>query len=116
MIARVWRGYTKPEDADAYEAMLKPELLPGLERAKGYIGSFLGRRMVADEIEFMTVIFWESLDSIKLIAGPGFESAVIPEERRKYLVRYDSHAAHYELASMRGELANLAVQSAGSQA
>ena len=30
MIARVWHGYTRPEHADAYEAMLKPELLPGI--------------------------------------------------------------------------------------
>ena len=43
MIARVWHGYTKPEDADAYEAMLKPELLPGVGKLKGYEGSYLLR-------------------------------------------------------------------------
>ena len=44
MIARVWHGHTKPEYADAYEAMLKPELLPGISKAKGYKGSYLLRR------------------------------------------------------------------------
>jgi hypothetical protein len=34
VIARVGHGYTKPEHADAYEAMLKPELLPGISKAK----------------------------------------------------------------------------------
>ena len=44
MIARSWHGYTKPEHADAFEAMLKPELLPGISKAKGYKGSYLLRR------------------------------------------------------------------------
>jgi len=47
MIARVWHGYTKPEHADAYESMLKPELLPGISKAKGYKGSYLLRRNLA---------------------------------------------------------------------
>jgi hypothetical protein len=44
MIARIWHGYTKPEHADAYEAMLKPDLLPGISKAKGYRGSYLLRK------------------------------------------------------------------------
>ena len=32
MIARIWHGYTRPENADGYEAMLKPELLPGMSK------------------------------------------------------------------------------------
>ena len=48
MIARVWRGYTKPDDADAYEAMLKPELLPGVSQAGGYRGSYLLRRRIGE--------------------------------------------------------------------
>lgn len=115
MIARIWRGYTKPEDADAYEAMLKPELLPGLQNANGYVGSFLGRRMVGDEIEFVTVMFWESLEAIKTMAGAHFEQAVIPEERRKYLVRHDPQSAHYEITSLQGQLADLGVTSAGTR-
>ena len=49
MIARIWHGYTKPEHADAYEAMLKPELLPGVSKVKGYRGSYLLRREAGGE-------------------------------------------------------------------
>jgi heme-degrading monooxygenase HmoA len=100
MIARVWHGYAKPEHADAYEALLKPELLPGLHKVKGYQGSYLLRRQAGDEVEFITVIVWDSIDSIRAVAGPDYEVAVIPEERRQYLSRFDAKAAHYEIASM----------------
>ncbi len=99
MIARVWHGYTKPENADAYETMLKPELLPGISKAKGYIGSYLLRRVAGDEIEFITIMLWDSIDSIRAVAGQDYETAVIPEERRKYLVRYDAKSAHYQIVS-----------------
>jgi heme-degrading monooxygenase HmoA len=102
MIARVWHGYAKPEHADAYESMLKPELLPGLSTVKGYQSSYLLRRNVGDEIEFITIIMWDSLDSIRAIAGPDYETAVVPEERRKHLSRFDAKAAHYEIVSSHG--------------
>jgi heme-degrading monooxygenase HmoA len=102
MIARVWRGYAKPDHADAYEAMLKPELLPGLSKVAGYRGSFLCRRTVGAEVEFITIIFWESLDAVRAVAGPDYERAVVPEERRPHLSRYDEKAAHYDIASMHG--------------
>jgi heme-degrading monooxygenase HmoA len=102
MIARVWHGYTKPEHADAYEAMLKPELLPGIGQVKGYLGSYLLRRTVGAEVEFITIMIWDSISSIRAVTGPDYETAVIPEERRKYLARYDAKSAHYEIASIHG--------------
>jgi len=99
MIARVWHGYTKPQHADAYESMLKPELLPGISKVKGYRGSYLLRRAAADEVEFVTILFFDSLADISSVAGPDYETAVIPEERRKYLARYDAKSAHYEVAA-----------------
>jgi heme-degrading monooxygenase HmoA len=99
MIARVWRGYTKPADADAYELMLKPELLPGLSKVKGVRGSYLLRRPQGSEVEFITIILWDSLDDVCAVAGPDYEKAVIPEERRKYLARHDAKATHYEVVA-----------------
>src|SRR6184192_1232016 len=55
MIARIWHGYTKPEHANAYESMLKPELLPGISKVKGYQGSYLLRREIGTEVEFITI-------------------------------------------------------------
>ena len=100
MIARIWHGYTKPEHADAYEAMLKPELLPGVSKVKGYRGSYLLRREAGSEVEFATIMLWDSIDAIRAVAGPDYEAAVIPEERRQHLSRYDAKATHYDIASM----------------
>ena len=99
MIARIWHGYTKPEHADAYEAMLKPELLPGIGKVKGYKSSYLLRREQGNEVEFITIMLWDSIDAIRAFAGADYETSVVPEERRKYLSRHDAKAAHYQIAS-----------------
>lgn len=100
MIARVWHGYTKPEDADAYESMLKPELLPGIGKVPGYRGSYLLRRDLEGEVEFITIMIWESIDAIRAVAGANYTVSIIPEDRLRYLARHDSHAAHYEIESI----------------
>ena len=102
MIARVWHGSTKPEHADAYETVLKPELLPGISKAKGYRGSFLFRRNVGAEVEFITILLFDSLDDVRAVAGQNYEQSIIPEDRRKYLSRHDEKAAHYEVAATNG--------------
>lgn len=104
MIARIWRGYAHPDHADAYEAMLKPELLPGISQVPGYRGGWLLRRSSGTEIEFVTIMLWESIDAIVAVTGPDYEAAVVPEERRKYLLRYDARSTHYDVASMQAPL------------
>ena len=79
--------------------MLKPELLPGISQVKGYNGSYLLRRNVGDEVEFITMMLWDSIESIRAAVGEDYETAVIPEERRRYLSRYDAKSAHYEIAA-----------------
>ena len=106
MIARIWHGYTKPEDADSYEATLKPEMLPGIGKVPGYRGGFVLRRPVEGQVEFITIMIWESIDALKAVAGPNYTVSIIPEDRLKYLSRHDSHATHYEIQSIQG-LANL---------
>lgn len=80
--------------------MLKPELLPGISKVKGYRGSYLLRRQAGEEVEFITIMLWDSIDAIRAVAGPDYETAVIPAERRKYLSHYDAKSAHYEIASL----------------
>jgi heme-degrading monooxygenase HmoA len=102
VIARVWHGHTKPEHADAYESMLKPEVLPGISKAKGYRGSYLLRRNVGSEVEFITIILWDSIDAIKAVAGEDYEKSIIPEERLQYLSKHEPKAAHYEVVATNG--------------
>jgi heme-degrading monooxygenase HmoA len=82
--------------------MLKPELLPGISRKKGYRGSYLLRRDAGAEVEFITILLWDSLDDVRAIAGADYEAAVVPEERRRYLSRWDDRAAHFDVATTHG--------------
>jgi len=100
----MWHGYARPEHADAYEALLKPELLPGVSQKKGYRGSHLLRRNAGDEVEFITILFFDTLDDIKALTGPDYETAVIPQERRQYLSRVDAKAVHYEVPATHGRV------------
>jgi heme-degrading monooxygenase HmoA len=102
VIARIWHGYTKPEHAEAYEKMLKPELLPGLSKVKGFKGSYLLKKVSEAEVEFVTVILWDSIDDIRAVAGPNYEIAILPENRREHLLRYDERVTHYEVSSTYG--------------
>jgi len=102
MIARIWHGYTKPDQADAYEATLQPELLPGISKVPGYKSGMVLRREVGDEVEFITIMVWESIDALRAVAGAHYEAAIIPEDRLRYLSRYDKESAHYEIRSLQG--------------
>ena len=100
MVARIWHGRTKREDAAAYESMLKPELLPGVGKVEGFHHSYLLRRNVGEEVEFVTVMFWDSIESIQALTGPDYETSIIPEDRKKYLSSHDPKATHYEVVSV----------------
>lgn len=104
MIARIWHGVARAGHADAYEAMLKPEPLPGLSRMAGYCGSTVLRRPLGEETEFITILYWDSVDAIRAVAGEDYEHAVVPEERRQHLARWDERAAHYEVRGDRLEV------------
>jgi antibiotic biosynthesis monooxygenase (ABM) superfamily enzyme len=102
MIARVWHGHTKPEDADTYESMLKPEMLPGIGKVPGYRGGYVLRRRLNDEVEFITIMIWDSIEALKAVAGPNYTASIIPEDRLQFLTRHETHAAHYEIQSIQG--------------
>jgi heme-degrading monooxygenase HmoA len=99
MVMRLWRGFAHAGAADAYEAMLKPELLPGIGKARGYERSWLLRRAAETETEFVTMMLWDSLDAIRALAGPDAETAIVPAERRQHLARYDAKSSHYLVAA-----------------
>ena len=96
MIARIWHGYTRPANADAYHQLLTSKILPGIHRVDGYRGTYLMRQNGAAECEFITITLWDSLDPIRQFAGADYEVAVVPEEARKLLSRFDQRSQHYE--------------------
>jgi heme-degrading monooxygenase HmoA len=98
MLARLWHGWTKPENADAYEALLRSEVLPGIERRiAGFRGVYLLRNESGGEVEFVTVTLWDSLDAVREFAGEDYEVAVVPAEAQRVLSRYDARSMHYEV-------------------
>jgi hypothetical protein len=97
MIARVWRGWTKAEDADAYESLLREVVYPGLLTIKGYFGGYILRQDGHDEAEFVTVNLFESLDAVKAFAGDDYEVPVFEPEARRLLSRVEPIARHYEV-------------------
>jgi hypothetical protein len=96
VISRFWRGWTTSDNADAYEELLRTEILPGIHRIDGYRGAYLLRRDVEDGVEFVTLTLWESMDAVRAFAGEDYEVAVVPPEARALLSRFDQMSAHYE--------------------
>jgi heme-degrading monooxygenase HmoA len=97
VIARVWRGWTATaEDADAYERLLGEEVLPALLHLEGFLGADVHRRADGDEVEFLVVTRFESLDAVRTFAGPEYETPVIEPAARRLLVRTEPQARHYE--------------------
>ncbi|RBI62225.1 antibiotic biosynthesis monooxygenase [halophilic archaeon] len=100
MIARLWYGWTTPEDADEYERLLREKIVPGFaeEGIDGYRGFRVGRRPREDDVEFVTVMRFSSWDAVKEFAGEDYEEAHVPPEAREVLTRFDDRARHYEVA------------------
>jgi len=97
MIARLWRGWTTPENADAYEALLKERVLPGLQGISGYVGGYVLRQSGTDEVEFVVLNFFESLEAVRAFAGPDYTVPVFEPEARELLSKVEPKASHYEV-------------------
>ncbi|MBD0331416.1 MAG: antibiotic biosynthesis monooxygenase [Chitinophagaceae bacterium] len=100
MISRIWHGFTSFENADKYKLMLHNDVLPGIGRVQGYLGAQLLRRDYDNEVEFITITYFDDLDSVKAFAGDDYTKAVIHPEAGKLLSHYDERSAHYVLVEM----------------
>ena len=103
MIGRIWHGWTTPQNADKYEALLKEEIFTGIQnrRIPGFKSIQLLRRSINDEVEFITIMIFDSLDSVRQFAGEDYEQAVVPEKARALLSRFDGRSQHYEIKEER---------------
>jgi heme-degrading monooxygenase HmoA len=103
MIARLWYGWTAPQNADAYETLLKAEIFPGILARKiaGFQRIELLRTAIGGEVEFVTVMWFDSMAAIKAFAGADYETAVVPPKARALLKRFDARSRHYEVKETR---------------
>jgi len=97
MIARHWRGWTQVQNADAYERLLKQKVLPGLKQVEGYRGGYVLRHDGPQEVEFVVLNLFDSLEAVKGFAGPDYTIAVFEPEARSLLSRIEPVAMHYEV-------------------
>lgn len=84
-------------NADSYEALLRSEVFPGIHRIEGFHGAYLLRRGAGDEVEFVTLTLFDSLDAVRAFAGEDYELAVVPPAARALLSRFDQRSVHYEV-------------------
>src|SRR5207247_5459724 len=99
MIARIWHGWTKRADAKAYEEMLRDEIFPGIAARKisGYRGAELFVHEDGDEVEFVTLLRFDSMDDVKQFAGDDASKPVIFPKAEALIARMD-RARHYGVA------------------
>jgi len=99
MISRIWHGWTTPTKADAYEALLKSEIFLSIQNRQisGYRGIHLFRRNLGDEVEFITIMWFDSIEAVRAFAGEDYEVAVVPPKARELLSRFDERSQHYEV-------------------
>jgi heme-degrading monooxygenase HmoA len=97
MIARTWRGWTAPEDADAYVEYLGRTGMPGYRSTPGNRGAWILRRRVDDRVEFVTLSFWDSMDAVRAFAGDDPDQAVFYPEDDRFLIEREVTVRHFEL-------------------
>lgn len=102
MIARIWHGWTTRENADAYEKLLRGEILLEIARRNmpGYKGAELLVREAGDEMEFITLLRFDTLDAVRIFAGEDYEMPVIPPDARKLLKRFSDRSRHYKIVPL----------------
>jgi antibiotic biosynthesis monooxygenase (ABM) superfamily enzyme len=102
-VCRLWRGWTTPENADAYERIVRGEVIPGIEarRIPGFLHIDLMRRDLDGEIEFQTLMWFDRLDAIKAFMGDNYDLSHVPAAARAVLSRFDERAAHFEVLDRR---------------
>jgi hypothetical protein len=102
-IKRIWHGWTTKENADKYQNILSKEVLPGIEAKKipGYNQIEVLRIDLEDEVEFVTIMTFESSKNVIDFQGENYKQCYVPDAAQKVLKRWDQESMHYELIETR---------------
>lgn len=105
-VKRIWHGWTSQENAKAYQDLLHQQIFPAIEsnNPEGLRAIELFRREGKGEVEFITILTFDSLNDVKKFQGKDYEQSYVPEPARKLLKRWDEVAAHYEAVEKREPL------------
>ena len=101
-IKRIWHGWTTPQNAQAYRDVLLGEVLPGIEAKgiEGYRGIEVLERDLGSEVEFITIMTFDSLQSVINFQGEDYERCYVPDAAQQVLKRWDQRSAHYEMVEV----------------
>ena len=105
MICRLWRGWATKENADAYERIVRDQVIPGIEalRIPGFRSIELARRERDRDVEFMTLMWFDSLTAVRAFMGDDYEVAHVPAEAQAVLADFDRRSAHYQVLDRRDQ-------------
>lgn len=103
MICRLWRGWTSPQNAHAYERIVRDHVIPEIEAMaiEGFRHIDLLRRADVQEVEFVTIMWFDDLAAVRRFVGEDYARSHVPPEARAVLARFDERAAHYEVLDRR---------------
>jgi heme-degrading monooxygenase HmoA len=96
MIIREWRGRASRSRAEAYPKHFRDNVAPKLRQVPGFLGAHLCQRKLDDEIEFLVITRWQSMEAIGAFAGADVEKAIVEPGAVAALVTYDAVVRHYE--------------------
>lgn len=105
MIKRIWRGWASVDNADEYEHLLNSTIVPGIRarRIAGHRGTEILRERdpVGTEVQFVTIMSFDSWDAVREFAGGDGHASVVPSQARALLSRFDEHSAHFDVVGHR---------------
>ena len=104
-VCRVWRGWTTQDSADAYERIVRGQVIPGIEarRIAGFLHIDLLKRELDGEVEFQTLMWFDDLDAVRAFVGADYSVSHVPAAARAVLSRFDERAMHYEVVDRRAQ-------------
>lgn len=98
MIARTWRGWAPTATAGDYQRHYETDVAEHLRQVPGFLGARLLRRQDGDEVEFTSITFFTDLAAVRGFAGEDYEIAVLEDDARRALGRWDERVSHAEVA------------------
>jgi heme-degrading monooxygenase HmoA len=97
MIVRMWHGRVSTSKARAYREFVNARAIPDYQSVKGNIGVYILERSEGDITHFITLTFWESLETIKGFAGEDINTAKYYPEDKDFLLEFEPTVLHYEV-------------------